>query len=176
MSDPSTTQQSSTTTTMLTMPLALFRNDFYSNSELANGGSEGAPLPISMQSAWIIHIADAKCEIFKVEFPTSPRPDSKALLWLIADYRKSVTRRRELKCESEMYRQKSYIYKENLDNLIYKIAKLTSLSRDTECVITTAQQICIKNDANAFAGFQCKFVAFNEKQFKIDWYIKNPDL
>lgn len=158
---------------MLTIPIALHLQDFFSNSSLANGGNDGAALPISMQTAWLIAAADQNHEYYTIEYPQNPKVDSRALLWRTQDYRASMMRRRQLKFESELYRQKSYVYEKNLGNLIYRISKITGIKRDEQVVIDMAQKIAIADEPEAYASFQCEYIKFDEEAFRDEWHKKN---
>lgn len=129
---------------------------------------------ISYQTAYIIAAADSPEDFFHIEFPDKDHNKEKfPKLWLKKDFLESRTRWLKLKLESELYRQKSYVIRENRENLIYRIRKLTGLDRTDEALITMVNTLMEVDTDEIYTLYGCKRIAFDEEKFKEEWMKKH---
>lgn len=129
---------------------------------------------VSYQTAMLISAADSAKKYFTVEYPDnrSDNPEASYVrLWLIADFRRAQEHQKRMKLESELYRQRSYVKERNLDNLCYRISKITGLKKDDNAVKQIASNSLDKQDA--YDAFQCKRELFDEVEFSKQWKEKN---
>lgn len=108
---------------MITMPLVLLREEFF------KGYGDGQL--ISPQMAMLIAAADKENKYFVIESPTPQEANQGKLprLWIPKDYHASRAKRKKLKLESELSRQRGYVWDENYNTLCWRFSKLTMLPK-----------------------------------------------
>ena len=110
--------------------------------------------------AHTIAALDRKHEYCYVEFPSDDADNNSfPQLWHITDWLDTVAHRKQLKLQSEIYRQESYVNARNIERLTYVMSKITGLAKaDAEMI---ARQICQKKDKEqSFKSMRCKFEIF----------------